>query len=164
MNIQQNNTQYCVNQKTMITNTTLDYNSGNGGFARSPTVLRALKRALQDMPGSDRWYETMPKECVIVWTMETTDLEEVIATEEMKAKEEKKKRKKRERKQKKEQKGKERKGMRNYADALRPWQSPMYWVLRQRGRILHRGTRILRRTIRRRAMHLLPPEPHRGNA
>ena len=35
------------------------------------------------MLGSDMWYGTMPKECMIVWIMETTDLEEVIATEEM---------------------------------------------------------------------------------
>jgi hypothetical protein len=68
------------------------------------TALKALKRALQEIPGSDRWYGTMPKECMTAWIMETTGLEEVIATEEMKAKEEekgkKKKKKKRERKKK----------------------------------------------------------------
>jgi hypothetical protein len=60
MNVQQNNTQYFVNQRTMITNATSNYNSGNGGFARSPTLLKALKRTLQEMLGSGRWYGTMP--------------------------------------------------------------------------------------------------------
>jgi hypothetical protein len=57
----------------------LGYNSGNGGFARSPTALRALKTALQEILGSGRWYGTMSKECMTVWIMETTGLEEVIA-------------------------------------------------------------------------------------
>jgi hypothetical protein len=48
----------------MITNATLDYNSGNGRFARSPTLLKALKKTLQEMIGSDRWYGTMPKKSV----------------------------------------------------------------------------------------------------
>jgi hypothetical protein len=60
MNVQQNNPQYFVNQRTMITNATSNYNSGNGGFARSPTLLKALKRTLQEMLGSGRWYGTMP--------------------------------------------------------------------------------------------------------
>ena len=50
------------------------------------TLLKALKRTLQEMLGTDRWYGAMPKVCVIVWTMETTELEEVIATEEMETK------------------------------------------------------------------------------
>jgi hypothetical protein len=53
MNIQQSNTQYCVHRRTKITNTTLDYNSGNGNFARSPTSLKTFKRALQEMLGCD---------------------------------------------------------------------------------------------------------------
>jgi hypothetical protein len=95
-------TVYGINQRAVIANTTLGYNSGNGGFARSPTALRALKTALQEILGSGRWYGTMSKECMTVWIMETTGLEEVIA-EEMKAK-----KKKGERKQKKEQKREER--------------------------------------------------------
>jgi hypothetical protein len=102
MNIQQNNTQCCVDQRTMIANTTLDSNSGNGGCVRSPTILNALKRALQEMLGSNRWYGTMPKECMIAWVMETTDLEEMTATGENKAKRERKKTKERAKKTGKE--------------------------------------------------------------
>ena len=58
-----------------------------------------------------------------VWAIETTDHEEVKATEEMKAKE--KKRKKTKEKEKKRKSRKERKIMRNYADALRPRQLPI---------------------------------------
>jgi hypothetical protein len=50
--------------------------------------------ALQEIIGSDRWYGTMPKGCMTVWIMETTDHEEIIATVEMKAKEEEKQKKK----------------------------------------------------------------------
>jgi hypothetical protein len=39
MNIQQSNTQYYVNERNKIIKTALDYNSGNGDFARSPTLL-----------------------------------------------------------------------------------------------------------------------------
>jgi hypothetical protein len=35
------------------------------------------------MLGSDRWYVTMPKECMVVWVTETTEHEEWIATEEV---------------------------------------------------------------------------------
>jgi hypothetical protein len=49
--------------------------------------------------------------------METTGLEEVIATEEMKTKEKRKKKRKKSRKEKKE--------CGTNADALRPWQSPI---------------------------------------
>ena len=49
--------------------------------------------ALQEIIGSDRWYGTMPKGCMTVWIMETTDHEEIIATVEMKAKEEEKQKK-----------------------------------------------------------------------
>jgi capsule polysaccharide modification protein KpsS len=38
MSIQQNNTQYCVNQRTMIANAALIYNEGNGGFASKPNA------------------------------------------------------------------------------------------------------------------------------
>jgi hypothetical protein len=55
MNIQHSNTQYCVNHITKIVNTTMGYNSGNGSFARSPTLLKTFKWALQEMPGCDRW-------------------------------------------------------------------------------------------------------------
>ena len=65
----------------------------------------------------------MPMGCMIAWVIETTDREEVKATEEMKAKqkkEEKKKEKGNERKSRKE-----RKGMRNCADAKRTENSPI---------------------------------------
>jgi hypothetical protein len=52
MSIQQNNTQYCTNQRTTITNAALNYNEGNGGFASKPTLLKALKRTLQEMLGT----------------------------------------------------------------------------------------------------------------
>jgi hypothetical protein len=123
MDIQQSNTQYCANHRTKIINTALGYNSGNGSFARLPTLLKTFKRALQEMLGCDRWYGAMPKGCVIAWVMETTDREEIIATEEMKAKE--KKRKKRKEKENKRKSRKERKRMRNYVDALRPRQLPI---------------------------------------
>jgi hypothetical protein len=109
MSNQQNNTRYRVNQRAVITtNATLGYNSGNGRFARSPTLLKALKRSLQEMLGGVRWYGTMPKECMTAWIMETTDFGEIIATEEMKTKE-KKKRKKEEEKKEEENKRKSRK-------------------------------------------------------
>jgi hypothetical protein len=81
MNIQQSNTQYCVNHRTKIINTALDYNSGNGNFARSPKLLRAFNRALQEVLGCGRWYGTMPIGCMIVWVIEKSDREEVKATE-----------------------------------------------------------------------------------
>jgi hypothetical protein len=64
----------------VIANAALIYNEGNGGFASKPTlcILEALKRTLQEMLGTGRWYGTMPKVCMIVWIMKTTDLEEVI--------------------------------------------------------------------------------------
>jgi hypothetical protein len=92
----------------VITNVTLIYVEGNGGFASKPTLLKALKRTLQEMIGTDMWYGTMPKVCMTVWIMKTTDLEEVIDTEEMEVKNNSQKERKRERKRKKEQKRKER--------------------------------------------------------
>jgi hypothetical protein len=121
MSIQQNNTQYCVNQRTVITSEcSLDlYNEGNGGFASKPTLLKALKRALQEMPGTDRWYGTMPKECMTIWIMETTGLEEVIDTEVMEVKKTKtegnEKRKKT--KERAEKEGKERETIRRRTKA-----------------------------------------------
>jgi hypothetical protein len=136
----------------MITNTTLDYNPGNGGFARSPTVLKALKRTLQEVLGSDRWYGTMPKECIIAWLMETTDIDEVIATE-MKARE-KKEKKKRERKQKKEQKRKERNAelrRRTKAMAIAYYVKEAEYYIEEREYYEEQYDDE-------------PPEPHRGNA
>jgi hypothetical protein len=122
MNIQQSSTLYCVNHRTKIINTTLDCNSGNDNFARSPTLLKAFKRAVQEVLCCGRWYGTMPIGCMAVWVIETTDREEV------KARGDENKRKKEEKKREKENKRKsrkERKIMRNYADALRPRQSPI---------------------------------------
>ena len=71
----------------------------------------------------------MTKECMIAWTIVTTDPEEMIATVEMlqeEAKERKKKEKKRQ--EKKDKSRKERKLMRNCAETLhvpRSWQSPI---------------------------------------
>jgi hypothetical protein len=62
----------------MITNTTLDFTSEG----RPPTALRALKRTLQEVLGIDRWYGTMPKGCMVVWIIYTTDPDEVKATRE----------------------------------------------------------------------------------
>jgi hypothetical protein len=84
-------------------------------------VLKALKRALQEVLGSGRWYGTMPKGCVVVWIIVSKgDREEMIATGELKEKKEEKK------EEKKDKSRKERKRMRNYAEALhvpRPWHS-----------------------------------------
>ena len=102
MSIQQNNTLYCVNQRTMITNATLNYNERKGGWDYCQKSRKALKRTLQEMLGIDRWYGTMPIVCMIAWIMQkTTDIEEMIAAKE-------KKERKRKRKRKKEQKRKER--------------------------------------------------------
>jgi len=99
MSIQQNNTQYCVTQRAIIMSEALKKEQY---FASKPTLLKALKRTLQEMLGIDRWYGTMPIVCMIVWILrKTTDLEEVIAAIE-------KKERKRKRKRKKEQKRKER--------------------------------------------------------
>jgi hypothetical protein len=113
MSIQQNSTQYCVKQRTMISNAALNYNEGKGGFASKPTLLKALKRTLQEMLGIDRWYGTMPIVCMIAWIMQkATDIEELIAamdhgySNETKKTERKEKRKKT--KERAEKKGKER--------------------------------------------------------
>jgi hypothetical protein len=80
MNIQQSSTQYCVNRRTKVINTTMDYNSGNGSYCQiTHTLLKAFKRALQEMLGCGRWYGTMPMGCVMAWVIETTDHEEVKA-------------------------------------------------------------------------------------
>jgi hypothetical protein len=81
--------QQSANHRTRTTTTTLGYNPENDHFARSPAVLKTFKRALllQEMLGNDRWYGTMPKECMVVWILHTTVPEEVKAIEEMKAKE-----------------------------------------------------------------------------
>jgi hypothetical protein len=80
------------------------------GLPVNQRYLKALKRTLQEMLGTDRWYGTMPKVCLclIVWVIETTELEEVIAAVDMETKQKKQKERKRERKRKKEQKRKER--------------------------------------------------------
>jgi hypothetical protein len=159
MSIQQNNTQYCVNQRTVITNATLLFNEGNDGFASKPTLLEALKRTLQEMPGTDRWYGTMPKVCMIVWTMKMTDPEEVIDTEEVEINKIYQKERKKERKKKEsaEKEGKER-------ETTPTHEGQGNRLLRRRVRLLPRGTKTPRRTVRRRAMRLLPPELHRGDA
>jgi hypothetical protein len=54
MSIQQNNTQYCVTQRAIITNATLMIsNERNGRFASKPTLLKALKRTLQEVLGTE---------------------------------------------------------------------------------------------------------------
>jgi hypothetical protein len=109
------------------------------------------------MLGTDRWYGTMPKVCLcwIVWVIETTELEEVIAAVDMETKQKKQKERKRERKRKKEQKGKERNAELRRRKKDREF---AYYAEEFEYYILLRGTRSLRRTIRRRAMHYIPPE------
>jgi hypothetical protein len=61
------------------------------------------------MIGTDRWYGTMPKVCVIAWIMKTTDPEEVIDTEEMEVKKQTEGNEKRKKtKERAEKEGKER--------------------------------------------------------
>jgi hypothetical protein len=67
-------------------------------FAKTPTALKALKRTLQELLGSGRWYGTLAMGCVIVWIIVTTDPEEMIATEEVLQQEEAKERKRKEKK------------------------------------------------------------------
>jgi hypothetical protein len=58
------------------------------------------------MPDCDKWYGTMPMGCMIVWAIETTDHEEVKATEALKAQKKKEKERKKT-KERAEKKGKE---------------------------------------------------------
>jgi hypothetical protein len=61
-----------------------DFVSGHSPITSTPTALEALKRTLQELLGSDRWYGTMPKECMIVWTIVLKDdREETTTTEEL---------------------------------------------------------------------------------
>jgi hypothetical protein len=70
MSIQQNNTQYCVTQRAIITN---EAKNKEQYFASKPTLFKALKGTLQEMLGIDRWYGTMPIVCMIVWIMQKPD-------------------------------------------------------------------------------------------
>jgi hypothetical protein len=151
-----------ITEKT-ITNQAADHATRNSAIASSPTVLGALKRTLQELLGSVRWYGTMPIEYLVVWAIAPyDDREEMIVNEEL-IKEEIKEREKNGRTEKANERKstKERKGMRNCAEAKRPEKSP---ITTKRARLLPRGTKTLRRTTRRRAMRLLPPELHRGDA
>jgi hypothetical protein len=75
--------------------------------------------------GSGRWYGTLAMECLVVWVIVTTGPEEMIATEEISQEEAKERKKKEKEKKTKDKSRKERKRTRNYADALRPWKSPI---------------------------------------
>jgi hypothetical protein len=44
--------------------------SGNGPLAKTPTGLKAVKRTLQELLGSDRWYGTLTKENMTAWIMD----------------------------------------------------------------------------------------------
>jgi hypothetical protein len=99
------------NRRKTITNRTSGHASRHSAITSIPTVLRALKKALQELLGSGRWHGSMPKGCMVVWIMALKDgRKEAVVTEELiyKRKEERKRReRKRERKQKKEQERKE---------------------------------------------------------
>jgi hypothetical protein len=70
-------------------------------------------------------HKGMP-EAMMVWTMSMKDLEEMLGTREEMLQDERKRERKQKRKKTKERAERaERKRMRNYADALRPWQSPI---------------------------------------
>jgi hypothetical protein len=122
LRIQHDNTQEGGNYRKMITNQISDLVSGHSPITSTATVLEALKKTLQELLGSDRWYGTMPKGCVIAWIIVLKgNREEVIVTES-----EVRRRNETKRKRKKDKSRKERKRMRNYAEALhvpRPWQS-----------------------------------------
>jgi hypothetical protein len=81
MNIQQSNTQYCVIERHKAIRKTRDYISGSGYFVRSPMTRKTSKRALQELLGCDRWYGTMPIECMVVWVIETTESRAGTTTE-----------------------------------------------------------------------------------
>jgi hypothetical protein len=68
LRIQHGNSQEMENYRKMITNRTSDCTSGSGCLVKTPTVLKALKRTLQELLGSDRWYETLTMGCMMtVW-------------------------------------------------------------------------------------------------
>jgi hypothetical protein len=161
LRIQHDYTQEGGNYRKTITNRAADHATRHSAITSTPTVLEALKRALQELLGSDRWYGTMPMECMVMWIMVLNDgREETIVNEELIQAGGGNKKKEKERKRKSR---KERKRMRKYADALRPWQSPISKPITTKSANITARTRMLRRTIRRRAMRLLPPELHRGN-
>ena len=61
LRIQHDNTQEGGNyRKKTITNQAADHATRNSAITSSPTVFRALKRTLQELLGSVRWYGTMP--------------------------------------------------------------------------------------------------------
>ena len=51
LRIQHGDSQEMENYRKMITNRTSDYTSGSGCLAKTPTVLKALKRTLQELLG-----------------------------------------------------------------------------------------------------------------
>jgi hypothetical protein len=156
LRIQHDNTQEGENYRKTITYRAMDQATRHSVITSSLTVLGALQRAIQELLGSARWYGTMPIGYLVVWIIALYgDREETIANEELiqeGKKERKKKWMKSERKRRKEHKRKE-------GNAEMP-----YRLLRRRVRIILRGTRSLRRTIRRREMRYIPPELHRGGA
>jgi hypothetical protein len=114
------NTQEGENYRKAITNRAADRAARHSVITSTPTVLGALKRTLQELLGSDRWYGTIPIGCLIARIIASYDDRKETAIQEELIQEEKKKEKKNGRK-KKANEGKstdERKGTRKHADAI----------------------------------------------
>ena len=74
LRIQHDNTQEGENyRKKTITNRAADHATRHSAITSTPTVLGALKRTLQELLGSDRWYGTMPIGYLVVWIIALHD-------------------------------------------------------------------------------------------
>jgi hypothetical protein len=85
---------------------------GTASLPVHPRYSKLLRgHSLQELLGSDRWYGSMPKECMVIWIIVLhDDREETIVTRsgyKQKIKKRKKKENKRERKERQKQKRKE---------------------------------------------------------
>jgi hypothetical protein len=73
MRIQHDYTQEGGKYRKTITNLAADHATRHSAITSTPTVLGALKRTFQELLGSDRWYGTMPMECLVVWIIALHD-------------------------------------------------------------------------------------------
>ena len=89
LRIQHDGTQEGENYRKTITNRAMDHATRHSAITSTPTVLGALKRTLQELLGSDRWYGTMPIECLVVWIIALHDDREETAIQEELIQEEK---------------------------------------------------------------------------
>jgi hypothetical protein len=111
LRIQHDCTQEGENYRKTIANRAADHATRHSVITSTPTVLEALKRTLQELLGSDRWYGTMPMECMVVWIIVLNDgREETIAKVDTSGKKRKKERKKSERERKQTKERAEKKG------------------------------------------------------